>query len=64
MVRKMNKEKAKECKERGYHIFNDKDGKLIGLDFVNDNYEEAIIQLVCQVCGAEAELQGDFDIDE
>ena len=57
------KEEKKVCEERGYHSFVDEKGGL-DLDkvkFIEDNFEEATINLTCVYCGMTAELTGSFE---
>jgi predicted nucleic-acid-binding Zn-ribbon protein len=56
----MNK-KQKECRDRGFHSFSDKDGKfdMDCLD-IQDDAHEITITITCKDCGASAECQGDF----
>ena len=60
----MNK-KQRICKENGYHSWQDSEKPYhINFDSSTEDFETIEGTLICQICGATAELSGDWDIEE
>jgi len=57
--------KSKICKENGYHTWQDF-GKSYHIHFESssESFEDIEGTLTCQICGATAELSGDWEVED